>query len=115
MEKMFVHLKGLEKAELFPGFAAKIVHTPNTSISYVWVEEGAILPVHQHPEEQVLNLIEGEMEVTIGGVKELCKAGSVAVIPSNTPHTVTALTKCLAIDVFQPPRKDYYPFGIRVD
>jgi quercetin dioxygenase-like cupin family protein len=114
MEKMFVQLDRLKKAELFPGFSAKIVHTPNTSISYVWVDKGAVLPVHHHPEEQVLNLIEGEMEVTIGDTSKLCKAGSVIVIPSNVKHTVTALTDCLAIDVFQPPRKDYYTFGVRV-
>ena len=111
MEENFVQLDQIEKAELFPGFMAKIVHTPFASISYVWVDEGAVLPIHHHPEEQILNLIEGEMEVTVGGITCQCSPGAVIVIPPNQPHTVTAITRCLAIDVFAPPRKDYHAFG----
>jgi len=113
-EKLMNHhrLQNIEERELFPGFLAKIIHTDLQSVSYVRCLKGAILPPHRHAEEQVLNLLEGKMEVTVDGVTQRCEAGDVVCIPPNALHTVTAITECLAIDIFSPSRVDYHAYGV---
>jgi unsaturated pyranuronate lyase len=43
---------------------------------------------HFHPEEEVYEVIEGELEVTIGGVAQIARAGVVAIVPGNVRHSV---------------------------
>ena len=108
-----ISLSQIEEKELYPGFIAKIIHTQLQSISYVRCLKGAVLPPHKHAEEQVLNLLEGEMDVTVEGITVNCVAGDVVHIPSNALHTVTARTECLAMDIFAPQRQAYLELGIR--
>ena len=106
-------LSSIEEKELYPGFIARIIHTELQSISYVKCLKGAVLPPHKHSEEQVLNLLEGEMDVTVEGKTIRCTAGDVVHIPSDALHTVTAITECLAIDLFAPQRVQYLDYGVR--
>ena len=108
-----IRLEQVPERELYPGFIARIIHTDLQSISYVKCIKGAVLPVHHHMEEQVLNLIEGEMDVTVEGETVKCRAGDVVHIPSNAKHTVTAITDCLAIDLFSPAREAYLDYGVK--
>ena len=102
----FSNLTDLTPKELAPGYTARLVHTGNLTISHVSVVAGSPLPQHAHPHEQVANLIEGEFEMTVGGETRVLKAGMVAVIPPNVPHSGKALTKCYILDVFYPVRED---------
>jgi len=43
----------------------------------------------------------------IGDETIMLETGVVKVIPSNTPHSATAHTDCVLIDVFSPVREDY--------
>ena len=106
------NLKTIEEKKLFPGFLARIIHTDLQSVSYVRCLKGAVLPTHKHREEQVLNLLEGIMDVTVEGITKRCEAGHVVCIPPNALHTVTAITECLAIDIFSPSRQDYHAYGV---
>lgn len=56
------------------------------------VGEGAVIPWHQHPHEEVLVCLAGRAECTFaGGSPEPYAAGSVVVIPAHTRHTIRAL------------------------
>ena len=74
---------------------------------YWTIEPGAVFPRHAHPHEQVVNLIEGEFELTIDDETRVLGPRSVAIIPSNTMHSGKALTPCRILDVFHPIREDY--------
>jgi len=84
-----------------------MIHTDQLTVMHVTVEAGHALPEHQHPHEQITNVIAGEFEMTVGGVTKTCRAGDSVVIAGNTPHSGKALTDCKIIDVFNPPREDY--------
>ncbi len=103
----FVDLKGLAVKEPAPGYRAVFVHSENMTIAYWEVEEGAVMPEHAHPHEQVASVIEGRFELTVDGESKVLDNGYAAVIPSNTPHGGRALTHCRLIDVFHPVREDY--------
>jgi len=103
----FKELRHMEQREILPKCHVRFVHSDNMTFSYWNLEEGAEIPEHSHPHEQVCSMIEGRMELTVGGETRLVSDGSVIVIASNTPHSVKALTPCYVIDVFYPIREDY--------
>jgi quercetin dioxygenase-like cupin family protein len=55
----------------------------------------------------VTHILEGQLEMTIGGEKMLLTAGTVHVIPGNVPHSAYAVSNCRVLDAFSPVRDDY--------
>ena len=104
---MLNELQHITPKEIAKGFTARFVHTQGFTLSFVDVVAGAELPEHAHVHEQTSQVIEGEFEMVIGGKTVLLKPGSVVVIPSNVPHSGSALTDCKIHDVFCPVREDY--------
>jgi quercetin dioxygenase-like cupin family protein len=77
------------------------------TVAYWDAEEGALLPEHSHPHEQVTNVVEGRLELIVAGESRVLEQGVAAIIPPHTPHSGVALTQCRIIDVFHPVREDY--------
>jgi len=69
-------------------------------------ERGSSVHEHFHPQEEVWEVIEGEIEVTIDGVAQIAKPGVVAIVPSGVRHSIKALTAGRAIIVDYPLRHD---------
>lgn len=102
-----IDLDSLPVREIFPGFRARIVHSGRTSQSWVDIEAGFSFPEHRHPHEQVVNVLEGELELEVDGRLFRLVPGLVFVIPPDTPHAGRAVTACRVLDVFAPTRDDY--------
>ena len=100
-------LDTLPTRELFPGFNTRLVHTPRLTQSFVAAEAGKSFPEHQHPHEQVVVVLEGELELVVDGEPHRLTPGTVFAIPGNMPHAARAITNCRVLDVFCPARDDY--------
>jgi quercetin dioxygenase-like cupin family protein len=50
-------------------------------------DPGYVAPMHTHPGEEIIYVIEGTLEYEIGGKKSTVKAGDVLFVPAGTPHT----------------------------
>ncbi len=103
----FLDLSDVASQELLPGFHGKMVHSENMTVAYWNVQEGAVLPEHQHVHEQIMSLLEGNFEFTLHGETLELEPGAVVVIPANVPHSGRALTECIIMDSFSPARDDY--------
>jgi quercetin dioxygenase-like cupin family protein len=103
----FIDLERLEEREMAPGYWGVFLHTGNMTMAYWRVEEGAVMPEHAHPHEQIANVMEGRFELTVAGETRILERGSATVIPPNVPHSGKALTPCRLIDAFHPVREDY--------
>jgi quercetin dioxygenase-like cupin family protein len=68
---------------------------------------GSTIHEHFHPEEEVYEVIEGELEVTIDGMAQVAREGVVAIVPPNARHSVKAVTDGKAIIVDHPARRDF--------
>jgi quercetin dioxygenase-like cupin family protein len=101
------NVSDIKSFEITRGFSARMIHADSMTIAFVEVEEGAELPVHAHPHEQVTNVLEGVFEIVVGSQPVLLKAGESVVIPSNVPHSGKAHTHCRILDVFSPVREDF--------
>jgi len=73
----------------------------------VTLEEGAIVPAHRHPHEQITHVIEGELVMEVEGQTMILRAGDSLLFPANVEHGATAVKRALVIDTFSPPREDY--------
>ncbi|MFM9947531.1 MAG: cupin domain-containing protein [Saprospiraceae bacterium] len=93
--------------EIFKGFHARFIHTEQTTLAFVEIEAGAVLPMHSHVHEQITQVWEGQLELTIEGESKVYEKGMVAVIPSHAKHAGVALTTCKVFDIFCPVREDY--------
>ena len=100
-------LAAREPREVMPGWQAHFVHSAHMTFAHWTVAPGARLPAHSHPHEQVANVIDGELELTVDGETCVLRGGMVAVIPPHAVHSGRALTPCHVIDAFYPIREDY--------
>ncbi|TAL51392.1 MAG: cupin domain-containing protein [Chitinophagaceae bacterium] len=100
-------IKNIKPKELAPGITGYYAHGEKETFGYVELKKGSNVPLHHHINEQITYIIEGQLDMVIGGVACSLSAGMYHVIPSNTPHSAIAITDCKAIDVFTPVREDY--------
>lgn len=92
----------------FPGVQMTTMTGEQMTVSLVEMAPNAVIPVHQHPHEQVGRLLAGEGTFTIGDEVRVVRPGSMWRIPGAVPHTITAGPAGLqALDVFYPVREDY--------
>ena len=103
----FIDLDSVALKEPVPGYRGVFVHSASMTVAYWDVDEGAVMPEHSHPHEQVASVIEGRFELTLDGESQVLDSGTAAVIPPNVPHGGKAITQCKLIDAFQPVREDY--------
>ena len=101
------HISQFKGREIAPGLYGRFVHGETMTLSFVDIVKGSVLAEHKHPHEQITYIIEGELEMVIGGEKMLLTPGMVHVIPGNVPHSAIARTAVKVLDAFSPVREDY--------
>ena len=93
--------------ELAPGITARLVWGERVMLSYVTFQPNSVIPLHSHPHEQTGIVIEGAVELTIGGETRLCRKGDAFTIPGNVEHSAAGgEMAATVIDTFSPPRED---------
>jgi quercetin dioxygenase-like cupin family protein len=93
--------------QMNPLFTRQFVSGEKAMVAKIALKAGCVVPMHQHPNEQISLITSGAMEFVIGGESKLVKAGEVLVIPSGVPHSATAHEDAEGIDIFAPPRQDW--------
>jgi quercetin dioxygenase-like cupin family protein len=68
-------------------------------------DAGASIHEHTHPQEEVYEVIDGELEIVIDGVSERVRPGIVGIVPPNTRHAVRAISRGWVIVVDYPLRE----------
>ena len=106
MNKVY-RLNKMKAREFFPGFHGKMIHGEKSTMAYWSIDRDHSVPLHHHPHEQFVNMLEGTFRMIMDGKEYLLEAGDVLHIPSNIPHEGTAVTDCRILDVFTPVREAY--------
>jgi len=100
-------IKHIRPKGLLPGITGYYAHGDKHTFGLVELKAGSVVPEHHHPHEQITYILEGQLDMTIGGQFCALTPGMYHIIPSNTPHSAIAITDCKAIDTFSPVREDY--------
>ena len=100
----FVDVSSLNVIERLPGWHGRYFHSASMTFAHYDFKRGSSIHEHFHPQEEVYEVIEGELEVTVDGEVQIARSGLVAIVPSNARHSVKALTDGRAIIVDYPLR-----------
>jgi quercetin dioxygenase-like cupin family protein len=109
-EVTFHRWSDMPKENVTDQISRRLVTGQGMMLAHVYLAKGAIVPKHQHHNEQLTYILEGALRFWIGenGEKQLdVRAGEVLHIPSNVWHKAEALEDTLDVDVFNPPRQDW--------
>ncbi|MBU3024925.1 cupin domain-containing protein [Zobellia galactanivorans] len=93
------------------GIKRKWFHGEKGQMTIFDLEEGAHIPWHQHPNEQITYIMSGKVKIKtlVDGKEEfvIVSGGEVIVFPENVPHEFWALEKTVDLDVHVPVREDW--------
>lgn len=104
----FIDIDAVKPLEVLPGCKMRTPYGENLMLSYLEMDEGAVVPLHHHPHEQGGMLLKGKLELTMGDEVRVVEAGAMFIIPPNTPHKAVAVDgPAVVLDVFSPVREDY--------
>lgn len=103
----FVDISSLDVIERLPGWDGRYFHSMSMTFAHYQFTHGASIHEHCHVQEEVYEVIEGELEMTIDGTNQIAREGVVAIVPSNARHSVRALTDGQAIIVDHPLRREF--------
>ena len=103
----FVDTNSLKVIERLPGWHGRYVHSASMTFAHYDFEPGSSIHEHFHPEEEVYEVIEGQLEVTIDGISQVARPGIIAIVPANVRHSVKALTSGRVIIVDHPARPEF--------
>ena len=71
----------------------QIIKKENGNITLFAFDKDESLTEHTSPYEAVVYMVEGEMEIKIGGKPYNVKAGELIIMPPNVPHGLRAVQK----------------------
>ena len=61
------------------------------TVTFFAFDKGQGLSEHSAPFDAMVQIIDGEAEITISGVKNIVKKGEMIIMPANEPHALQAV------------------------
>ena len=93
--------------QMNPKFARRVIHGTHMTVASLRLLEGAIVPRHQHENEQITMVQSGGLRFEFDDEHVVVRANEVLVITPHRPHSVTALEDSEVTDLFSPVRADW--------
>jgi quercetin dioxygenase-like cupin family protein len=78
-----------EFTEVRPGIFGATVHTPQLTATLYRYGAGTSWEEHQHPQDQITQVLEGTIDFVVDGTAARLSAGQLATLPGGTPHSAT--------------------------
>jgi quercetin dioxygenase-like cupin family protein len=107
MAMPIVDTGSLKVIERLPGWRGRYFHTKTMTFAHYEFVRDATIHEHSHPEEEIYEVIEGELQIRIAGVVHAARPGIGAIVPANLLHHVKAMTDGRVIVIDQPARRDF--------
>jgi quercetin dioxygenase-like cupin family protein len=99
---------GREPLSLFPGVTANSIGGEQVLLCRVHYEPGAAVPRHSHEHtEQVMYVLEGELEMTVGAETRTLREGDVVVVNRGVEHELRSAGGCAFFEALAPVPLDH--------
>lgn len=96
--------------ELHPGVAIKtLTYGEKSLVSELHLKKGAIIPTHQHPEEQSGYLVCGTVRFFGDEGETILESGSSWNFKGGVYHGIEAVKDSVIIGFYSPVREDFLP------
>lgn len=98
----------LKQMQVLEGITLRSVAGEKAMMTFFEFDEGAVIPKHSHPHEQITYVLEGELEFTLNGESRVLSRGQGVVIHANEEHSARVIKGLArAVDAWHPVREDY--------
>lgn len=100
----------LEWEEVNPKMRRKIITGEMMTVAKIALDDGFVVPLHAHENEQITQVISGKMHFWFGEDRDremIIGPGDVIVIPANMPHEAKMIGDVLEMDMWAPRREDW--------
>ena len=107
----FYRWSDIPEETLSPVLGRKLITGDRMMLAHVYLKKGWLVPKHNHENEQLTYILEGTLRFWLGTDEAEVvdvQAGEVLHIPANVPHRAEALEDTLDVDIFSPPRADWF-------
>jgi quercetin dioxygenase-like cupin family protein len=101
----FIDTRELPVVVRKPGWRGRFFDSPSMSFVQYEFDAGASIHEHFHPQEEVWQIVEGELDITIDGITRRAGPGYVGIVPGNAKHSAVAVTDGRAFIVDYPLRQ----------
>lgn len=71
----------------------RVLEKSTGNVSLFAFDKGQKLSEHTAPFDAMIQIVEGEAEILIGGEPNKMKEGDVIIMPANIPHAVNSITR----------------------
>jgi quercetin dioxygenase-like cupin family protein len=106
--KMTVHdLFGMEGREVMEGITARGIGAGTIRMARIEVQTGHSTPNHNHPDEEIILVLEGRIRGVSGDDEFFLERGEVIVIPAYVHHNYEAIESSVTIEVFGPGNRSF--------
>jgi quercetin dioxygenase-like cupin family protein len=104
----FRNWEGREPLSLFPGVSAHSIGGEQVLLCRVRYQPGASVPRHSHEHtEQVMFVLEGELEMTVGSETRTLRGGDVVVVNRGVEHELHSTGGCAFFEALAPVPLDH--------
>jgi mannose-6-phosphate isomerase-like protein (cupin superfamily) len=87
----FVDTDELTVLEPRAGWPGRFFDSADMTLAYYTIDSDASVHVHEHAQEEVWHVLDGELEFTLGDATEVLGPGRAVVVPAHERHPVNAL------------------------
>ena len=92
---------------LSDGIGRRMLNGEALTLAQITLAAGAVVPEHDHPNEQIATVVSGRLRFVVGGEQREVGPGESVLIPGGVPHRVEVLEDAVVLDVFAPRREDW--------
>ena len=93
-----------------PSMKRRIVTGEKMTVARIYFEDGFVVLMHSHENEQITQVIRGRMHFVFGEDRSRemeLGPGDVVVIPAHLPHEATMIGEVEEMDMWSPRREDW--------
>ena len=83
-------IQNLVKYENNSVVSREVIKKELGTVTFFAFDQGQGLSEHSAPFDAMVQVIDGEAEITISGVKNTVKKGEIIIMPANEPHALQA-------------------------
>lgn len=100
--------EGRPTASLFDKTSLRSAGGEQLLLCRVHYDPGAEVPMHSHEDtEQLMWVLSGEIEMTVGGERRTVRADDVVVINRGVEHSLSSSTGCEFLEALSPVPRDH--------
>jgi quercetin dioxygenase-like cupin family protein len=79
--------------------ARKAIPGAEQTLAQAYFKKGALIPMHAHPGEQLIYVLQGALRALVAGEEITVREGEVLQVPAQVEHQAEALDDTFVLDV----------------